>query len=210
YLRMLQATLGIDGSVDDFQLDVAAQHRAAMQAWLASRRRLPDAPLIALAPAAAYGPAKEWPAAQYAALIDLLASKHDSECVLVGSPSERAACEAIARATQERVLVAAGETSIGQAVALLSLCAGFAGNDSGSMHVAGVCGLPTVGIFGSTNPVRTAPLGRRTAVLYEAIDCSPCLARTCRFGHYDCLRRITPNAVASALERLGAFQATNV
>ena len=57
--------------------------------------------------------------------------------------------------------------------------------------------------FGSTNPVRTAPLGGRTRVLYEPPECSPCLQRTCRFGHYECLHRITPAAVLSALE---AFQ----
>ena len=42
-------------------------------------------------------------------------------------------------------------------------------------------------------------------VFYERIECSPCLARTCRFGHYDCLRRIAPEAVAAALGELGAL-----
>jgi ADP-heptose:LPS heptosyltransferase len=67
------------------------------------------------------------------------------------------------------------------------------------MHVAGVLGLPTVGIYGSTSPVRTGPLGPRARVLYDRTECSPCLARTCRFGHYDCLTRISVDAVAEAL-----------
>jgi heptosyltransferase-2 len=73
------------------------------------------------------------------------------------------------------------------------------------MHVAGALGIPTVGIYGSTNPQRTSPLGPRTEVLYDRIDCSPCLERTCRFGHYDCLNRIEPERVISALAQLGAF-----
>jgi heptosyltransferase-2 len=125
--------------------------------------------------------------------------------VLVGAPGERAACERIAAATRHGARIAAGETTVGEAVALLARCQGFAGNDSGSMHVAGALGIPTVGIFGSTNPQRTAPLGARTRVLYHRLPCSPCLQRTCRFGHYDCLQRISAQEVDDALVQLGVF-----
>jgi heptosyltransferase-2 len=205
YLRMLKATLGIEGHLEEQQVDVAPLHLERMQAWLQKHRKRSASPLIALAPAAAYGPAKEWPASDYAALIDDLAARFDAEAVLVGSPAERAKCETVTAASRHGALVAAGDTSIGQAIALLALCDGFAGNDSGSMHVAAALGVPTVGIFGSTNPVRTGPLGPCTAVLYERLDCSPCLERTCRFGHYDCLRKITPDSVVEALQRLGAL-----
>ena len=74
------------------------------------------------------------------------------------------------------------------------------------MHVAGALGIPTVGIFGSTDAQRTGPLGPRTKVLYHAIECSPCLERTCRFGHYDCLRRIEAEEVVAALRELDALE----
>jgi lipopolysaccharide heptosyltransferase II len=204
YLDLLRLGLGISGSPDETHIEVAARHRDAMLTWLSERRRGAGA-LVALAAAAAYGPAKEWPAPHFARLIDLLAERYAVECVLVGAPSERMRCEQIAAASRSGALIAAGETSIGEALALLSLCDGFAGNDSGSMHASGALGIPTVGIFGSTDPQRTSPLGPKTAVLYDHIECSPCLARTCRFGHYDCLRRIEPERVAKELERLGAF-----
>ncbi len=204
YLHLLGATLGIAGDPAECTIDVDPRHRAAVDDWLAARRRR-RGPLIALAPAAAYGPAKEWPAARWAALADRLAERHAAECVLVGAPGERPRCAEIAAATRHGALVAAGETSIGQAIALLARCAGFAGNDSGSMHVAGALGIPTVGIFGSTNPQRTAPLGPRTRVLYDRIACSPCLARTCRYGHYECLTRISVEAVEEALLALDAL-----
>jgi heptosyltransferase-2 len=174
-----------------------------MEDWLGAPRRRRGA-LVALAPGAAYGPAKEWPAAHWTALVDLLAAR-DVECVLVGAPSERPRCLEVAAACRAGALVAAGETSVGELVALLALADGFAGNDSGAMHVAGALGRPTVGIFGSTSPERTSPLGARTRVFYEHIECSPCLARTCRFGHYECLRRIAPEAVAEGLGALGVF-----
>lgn len=205
YLHLLRATLGIVGTADDCQLDVEPRHRASMDGWLAARRRR-RGPLIALAPAAAYGPAKEWPAARWTALVDLLAARHGAECVLVGAPGERARCDEIAATTRQGALVAAGETNVGQMIALLSRCTAFAGNDSGAMHVAGALGLPTVGIFGSTNPQRTSPLGPRTRVIYHRLECSPCMDRTCRFGHYDCLTRIDAAEVERALVELGAFE----
>lgn len=205
YLNMLRETLGVDGSPDLFVPDVPPEARTRMSAYLARVRIRPDRPLVALAVAAAFGPAKEWPAESYSRLIDLLAERHGAECVLVGAPNERHKSEQVIAGSKAGALLAAGETSVGEALALLSLCDAFAGNDSGSMHVAGALGKPTVGIYGSTRADRTGPLGPRTKVLYRPIECSPCLQRTCRFGHYDCLKTIRPEDVAEALEQLGTF-----
>jgi heptosyltransferase-2 len=197
-LHMLRQALGINGDAEDFVPDVDEQARQTMTAWLTARRK-GSGKLIALAPGATYGPAKEWPAANWAALIDLLAGHDGAECVLVGAPSERVRCEEVGSGSRSGALIAAGDTSVGELVALLSLCDAFAGNDSGAMHVAGALGVPTVGIFGSTSPERTSPLGPRTHVIYRGIECSPCLERTCRFGHYRCLTDIGVEEVARAL-----------
>lgn len=204
YLHLLRTTLGIVGDAAESGLDIDPRHRASVDAWLAAQRRR-RGPLLALAPAAAYGPAKEWPGERWTALADRVAERHGAECVLVGAPGERERCTRIAAATRQGALVAAGETSVGQMIALLARCSGFAGNDSGAAHVAGALGIPTVALFGSTNPQRTAPLGPRTRVLYHRLDCSPCMARTCRFGHYECLRRIDVLEVERALLDLGAL-----
>jgi heptosyltransferase II len=206
YVHMLRETLGIEGDADDYVPEVHEPHRMQMRRWLYARRRRPSGRLIALAVAAAYGPAKEWPAERYAGLIDRLADGFGAECVLVGAPGERPRCEQVAAVSRNGALVAAGETGVGEAMALLSLCDGFAGNDSGSMHVAGALGVPTVGIYGSTRPHRTGPLGAKAHALQRSIDCSPCMKRTCRFGHYDCLRQISVEDVVCALRELGAVE----
>src|ERR1700740_3042292 len=131
---MVRATGIADGSVDDFAVDVHQPHRERMREWLAANRKRPERPIFAMAPAAAYGPAKEWPAESYGALIDLLARREDAEVVLVGAPSERALCDQVAAASKAGGMVAAGHTNIGELIALLSLCDGFIGNDSGCMH----------------------------------------------------------------------------
>ena len=195
YLDLLRQTLGIEASAaDDYGFDIDPAARQQMDHWLEQRRRRPHARLAALAPAAAYGPAKEWGAERYAELIDRLDAA-GWECVVVGAPSERARCEEVRARSRAGAILAAGDTSVGEVAALLSLCQGFIGNDSGAMHLAAVLGLPTLGIFGSTSPERTAPRGPRARVLYERIECSPCLARTCRFGHMNCFRPFTAERV---------------
>jgi heptosyltransferase-2 len=205
WLTMVAETIGAKGSAKAYHLDVNVQSRDRMRAWLAKRRRRPERPLIALAPVAAYGPAKEWPVERYAELADLLAERHEAECVLVGGIDDREQCERIAAQCKRGAIVAAAETTVGELIGLLSQCHGFAGNDSGCMHLAGALGVPTVAIFGSTNPGRTGPMGLHCRVIYRGLECSPCLERTCRFGHYNCLRDITAGEVAGALEESGIF-----
>ena len=125
--------------------------------------------------------------------------------VLAGAPSERAKCEEVAAASKSELMIAAGHTNIGELIALLSLCDGFIGNDSGCMHLAGALGIPTVAIFGSTSPRRTGPLGPKTRWSYRKLECSPCLARTCRFGHYNCLTQIEPSELVHAMTAMRAL-----
>ncbi len=158
--------------------------------------------LIAIAPAAAYGPAKEWPAVKFAAVIDALADRMNAECILVGAPSERAKCEEVAALASHGAIISAGETNIGELMALLSISSAFVGNDSGCMHLASALGIPSVAIFGSTNPLRTGPVKANSRVIWHHLECSPCLARTCRFGHYNCLREVES---AEALEALASL-----
>jgi len=201
WLAMIRETLGIEGDANDLAIAADAKHVTTMRKWLGTHRRKPDAPLLAIAPAAAYGPAKEWPAKKFAAVIDALAERIGAECVLVGAPSERQKCEEVAALSSSSALVSAGETSIGELIALLSISSGFVGNDSGCMHLAAALGIPTIAVFGSTNPMRTGP--NKGRVIWHHLECSPCLARTCRFGHYNCLREVEPKEVLEALFSLG-------
>ena len=47
----------------------------------------------------------------------------------------------------------------------LSECSAFVGNDSGPGHLAGIIGLPTVILFGPTDPAVWKPLGPRISAL---------------------------------------------
>jgi heptosyltransferase-2 len=206
WLGMVRDTMGIRPVADSahYVLEIETKSLVRMREWVTQHRVNRDVPLIAIAPAAAYGPAKEWPPVRFSALIDVLADHYHAECVLIGSTAERAQCERIAATAASGAIIAAGETNVAELIALLSLCDGFAGNDSGAMHLAAALGIPTVGIFGSTDPCRTGPTGAKAGFIFHRIECAPCFARTCRFGHYECLRRVSAEEVANALATLGA------
>ncbi len=161
-----------------------------------------DRPLLALAPGAAYGPAKQWPAEFFHAVARWWTDR-GGRAVVVGSPKEAAVGEAVLEGLAGCVN-AAGKTTIPEMMALLRGCRALVSNDSGAMHLAAAAGVDGVALFGSTDPGATGPLGGRWVVLNDQADCSPCFQRNCRFtgGECRCLRVIPPERVCSALEWL--------
>lgn len=158
----------------------------------------------AIAPGAEYGPSKRWPPDHVAALASRLAARDGRPALLLGSPSERALCEAIARQTLGGTCtVLAGRTPLADAIALVSRARGFVSNDSGLMHVAAALGVPQVAVFGSTSPLHTPPRSDRARVLWLkrelGLDCMPCFERTCRYGHHLCMTAVAPERVEAAL-----------
>lgn len=175
--------------------------RAAAAALVA--RVAPGAARYAiLAPRSAYGPAREWPAARYAALARRLTAR--GLAVLVcGTAAERATCERVAAEGGPGVVAVAGATDLPTlaglaAGAILAVC-----NDSGLAHLAGAVGTPTVTLYGSTSSAWTAALGPAVRVVQHPPVCSPCFRRTCRIG-YACLDAIALDEVDGVCREAGA------
>ena len=161
-------------------------------------------PLAALMPGAEYGAAKRWPAAHYGALAAEFAGA-DRDVVVLGSAKERAIGEAVvAGARDPRVRNLCGVTSLADVVDLLAAAEVAISNDSGLLHVAAAAGAPVVAIYGSSSPQFTPPLTATSAVVWLALECSPCFARECPLKHLRCLNDLTPATVLRAVESLGA------
>lgn len=155
--------------------------------------RPPTAPLLALAPGAEYGPAKRWPARHFAALAE--AKRAEGWTIwLFGSSGDSETAASIPASVD---LV--GHTSLGQAVALISLADAVVSNDSGLMHVAAALDRPQVALFGPSDPTRTGPRNPAARILRLGLDCSPCNKRVCPLGHHRCLEDLTPEQAMAAL-----------
>lgn len=159
-------------------------------------------PHVVLAPGAAYGPAKRWPAERYMGLARRLV-RRGFGVLVCGAEEDRPIAEGIARAIGEGGRSLAGQTSVEVQMALCAAAAGTISNDSGLAHLAAATGARTVVIFGSTSSAWTAPLGTRVAIAQRAPVCSPCFRRTCAIG-YRCLTEVRVEDVERAWESLAA------
>lgn len=156
--------------------------------------------LIGISPGASFGPAKRWPAERFAALGDELMKRYTAKILLFGTNEDEGIAGEIQRNMKKEPVNFAGKTSLRQLGALLSMCKMLVTNDSGAMHVAAAVKIPVVAIFGSTDPVRTGPIGNGHTVLYKHLDCSPCFAKKCPRENYECLREIQVGDVFSAVK----------
>lgn len=159
---------------------------------------------IGICPGAEYGNAKRYPIERYAEAIETLRRQRPDVTFLVsiyGSPNERPIGEELAGLLSEPKENRVGETSIAGLVDELRTCHFLATNDTGTMHLAAALGVPTVAIFGSTEPAFTAPIGAVHRVIRHQVDCSPCFLRECPID-YRCMLRIEPQAVVQEMETL--------
>jgi heptosyltransferase-2 len=155
-------------------------------------RKVSAGKLTGFGPGATYGPAKRWPAENWVRLGREIASK-GSKILVFGSADEVELCREIVKNIGSGAVNLAGSLTLRQSAALISRCERFITNDTGVMHLAAAMGTLVTAIFGSTNPDWTRPWGERHHVIYSREPCSPCYRRECRFGHYNCLKKLTVN-----------------
>jgi heptosyltransferase-2 len=152
--------------------------------------------VLGVAPGAAYGPAKQWPAVRFADAANLIMAGRPGGVLIFGSAGERRVAREVLDHLKGPGFDLAGATGLTEAAALIKRCHLFLTNDSGLMHVAAAVGTPLVAVFGSTNPVTTAPIGPHVAMVRHAVACSPCLKPTCCQPSHKCMEAVSAEEVA--------------
>ena len=190
YLELV-APLGC--SDDGLGLELAAnlKEREAVRERFAG-----EGPLVALAPGAAFGPAKRWPAERFAAVADALAAQRGARCVLLTGPGETDTRAAVLAAAKSPLLEFPGG-GIARLKAVLAEADLLVGNDSGPRHIAIAFGKPVVCIMGPTSPRYTDSPWEKGRLLRVDVDCGPCQKPVCTTDHR-CMTRITADTVVEA------------
>jgi heptosyltransferase-2 len=198
YYSNLIRQLGIETGPLTTQLKLPAATSAAARALLEERGWQPGQPLVGIAPGAAFGHAKRWPAKRYAELASMLIDE-GAACVILGRSEDRdAACEI-------KGIDLIGQTDLMMLMGIVAQCTAVVANDSGAMHVAGALGVPVVGIWGPTDERYSTPVtpdenARTLAVLSEPVFCRPCFLPDCPIDHR-CMKRIPTTRVHAAVRR---------
>lgn len=153
-----------------------------------------EKPVVGFVPGAEYGPAKQWPTRYFAELASLLVEQGYQVWVL-GSAKETSLGDEIVQGAADGVYNLCGKTELVDVIDLIACTEQVVTNDSGLMHVAAAMDVKVNVIYGSSTPDYTPPLTYSAEIYYKQLSCSPCFARTCKYGHYECLTKISPDEV---------------
>ena len=128
-----------------------------------------------------------------------------SESILALCPGAESAA-GINKLTNQQCRDFVGQTSLLEAVELMSLANTVVANDSGLMHLAAALDKNVIAIYGSTPPDFAPPLCKNAQTVSLHLPCSPCRKRVCPLfpvghpGHTQCLTGIKPERI---LELIG-------
>ena len=157
---------------------------------------------IGLCPGAEYGPAKRWLPERFGEAAKEIMTQRPVEWVLFGTAKDSATGEVIATALGEKCVNQIGKTTLDELIEQLRACRLLVTNDTGTMHLAALLGVPIVAIFGSTEPRLTGPLGNHHVILRHQVECSPCFLRECPID-FRCMKAVTvPEVVGAVLSML--------
>ncbi len=102
---------------------------------------------------------RNWSVESYGAIIDYAAQTYGMQCVLTGGPNamEREYAAQICAAASAAPIDLVGKTSLKELMALLHLSSALIAPDTGPAHMANAAGTPVIGLYASSNPLRTGP-----------------------------------------------------
>jgi ADP-heptose:LPS heptosyltransferase len=214
YLQQPLRELGIAPAAGCPALHLTPTDRQEAARWREANG-LDDAPLAAIHPGSG-SPGKDWPAERFAAVAGHLQCERGMRIVLVSGPADEAAVAGVRERLSDShraVPRSASGSSPGRqdpillhdlplplVAAILSSCRLYVGNDSGVSHLAAAMGVPTVAIFGPTDPDIWKPRGPAVRVVRAAAPCAPCTPsqrQTCQ--ERICLEAVSVQEVLDAM-----------
>ena len=158
-----------------------------------SNEKIKKQPMLGINPGASYGNAKRWYPEEFANVAVDLSNQYD--ITIIGGPNEKEIAMDI-----EKLLVKknvknyqnlTGITNISELVHSISNFDLFITGDSGPMHIAACCKIPTVSIFGPTRSAETSQWkNEKSIILKKNLDCQPCMKRICPLKHHNCMKLI--------------------
>jgi lipopolysaccharide heptosyltransferase II len=154
--------------------------------------------LVGLCPGAEYGSAKRWLPERFAEAAAKITAQSSVQWILLGTKNDAATGEQIAAAMGDHCVNRIGQTTLDQLIDELRQCRLLLTNDTGTMHLAALLGVPVVAVFGSTEPRLTGPLGNGHIILRHHVECSPCFLRECPID-FRCMKAVSADEVANAV-----------
>lgn len=146
-------------------------------------------------PGAGWG-AKSWGEERFARLASRLHRERGIAPVVSWGPGDERRAEALSRLLDAPRIPGTGFADLAR---IVSEAVFFAAGDTGPLHLADALGVPTLALFGPTDPVRNGPARAGSLTLWAGLPCAPCLRRY--EGAKPCLTALDPDSAAAAALR---------
>ncbi len=182
----LARSLGVDATADEIALASSGPAICAV-------------PRFGLCPGAEYGPAKRWLPERFAET----AAAIGGHWILFGTARDEEIGAQIVTILGEACTNRIGQTTLEELIEELRQCALLLTNDTGTMHLATLLGVPVTAVFGSTEPRLTGPLGTKSVVVRQQVECSPCFLRECPLD-FRCMKAVSVEKMVMAAHTLSS------
>jgi heptosyltransferase-1 len=144
-------------------------------------------------------PTKLWDEDKFAQLIDLIYNDLHVPSLLLWGPGERHVADKIARKCITPAMVSFS-TNLAELTALIHRSRLMVSGDSAPLHLASALGIPVVGLYGPTDPLRNGPWNSHDSACTINYQCSPCYSRVCPIG-IQCMRKMEVPQVLDSVKK---------
>mgnify|MGYP006093308071 CR=1 FL=1 len=202
----------VEKYVDFINHSLSSNYKAGNLISYINKSNNNNSKILGINPGASYGSAKRWYPEQFAKVAVALSNKFD--IIIFGGIGETDFAQEI-----ERYLISknisnfqnlAGKTSISELTNYISNLDIFITGDSGPMHLAAGLQIPTIAIFGPTNPIETSQWGNSNSIILKKnLDCQPCMKRTCPLRHHNCMKLIEAKEVIDSIPLISKWRSNS-
>ncbi|MFH1655376.1 MAG: lipopolysaccharide heptosyltransferase II [Candidatus Omnitrophota bacterium] len=144
---------------------------------------------------------KRYPENGFAKVCDYLTETYSVKIVMVGDKNDAEIAEKVSNLMKNDSVNLCGQTNLKQLAGLLKKAKLVISNDSAVMHLASYLEVPTLAIFGPTNPKKYGPWNSKSLLVRKELDCSPCEESSCRYNH-ECMNLFEENVI---IKQAGKF-----
>jgi heptosyltransferase I len=194
--RMLAELSGARPEPSHFEFQVSEEDRRHIDSFL--REEQLDA-FVVINPGGGW-PTKRWAPEKYGALAKRIRAELGLRSIVTTGPGEEILYHTIADNCGNAAPLHFPVTFL-QLIPLLMRARLIIGGDTGPFHLACALGVPVVGIFGPTSPVRNGPWREEDESIAHRLPCSACHARICSTGA-ECMNISMEEVFAAVVRRL--------
>jgi lipopolysaccharide heptosyltransferase II len=159
-----------------------------------------DKIIIGIIPSGGW-PSKRCDASKWVEIGKVVTEKYNAGIIILWGPGDENDADYIKKNLPGAVR--ATETTISEMGGFIKNCSIILANDSGPMHIAAALNIPTLGIFGPTNPKAHGPYSENsTYVIKNDLFCIICNLLECPY-HHECMLQLSNEKVLKAVETIG-------